>query len=124
VESIQDEFSVKEAEVAHMALLQLADQWALVIEPDGKFRYKPPHPPVLLEPPPPNSPDARRGPEPVRTTNPDIRPYQQDLQRILFSSAFRRLAGVTQVFETRRGHMVLRGLSISSRTTGTGSTLI
>jgi dGTP triphosphohydrolase len=104
-ESIQAKFSV-EAEVARNALVELTEEWALNIDADGNFRYKPPHPPVRAMLEPDDSPRARKGPEPVRTTNPDIRPYQQDLQRILFSSAFRRLAGVTQVFETRRGHML------------------
>jgi dGTPase len=113
VKSIQGEFSVKEAKVAQEALIQLTEQLALNIDAEGNFRYKPPHPPGSVMAPAPNASDERLRPEPTLTTDLDYRPYRQDLQRILFSSAFRRLAGVTQVFETSMGHMVHNRLTHS-----------
>ena len=117
-QSILEKFSSKFPSLteddARRAVLRLYEQnepalegsAPLDIRDDGSFRYAPPRRPYFVPPPPPDSPEARIGDEPARTTVPPGQAYVQDLERILYSSAFRRLAGVTQVFQTGRGHMV------------------
>lgn len=120
--SILEKFSSLKEEDARRALFRLSEQTEpllpgesqpLEICEDGSLRYAPPCKPYDVFKPDPDSPDARLGDEPVRTTIPPGQPYMLDLERILYSSAFRRLAGVTQVFETGRGHMAHNRLTHS-----------
>ena len=103
----------KEAEREGYSLHEFRDaleRQSVIIDEHGKIKRKDPY-----QPPPAKAWDTQRAPrgsegeryyeEASTATYQFENEFVKDHERVLYSSAFRRLAGVTQVFGTSQGHV-------------------
>jgi dGTPase len=104
-------------------VLELVDRYAVTLNEAQKFVAafaKPPYPPTYFEPR--DERERRRHAEPRWLTDP--RPlFVRDRERIVFSSAFRRLARVTQVFPAADVQLVHNRMSHSIKASHIGRSI-